>query len=182
MGRNLCQSPTHADSLFNEIPKASVERDDVRVGRPNLEIHLRASEGCQPTFCATNQGGGNAAATPGGQHCQVVDPTADAIKSCNDRTNEFPIGRSNEQEFRLNPQLVLDHQCRGVPRRIVWKDAGPKTFQFRVVRSTKWSNDHLYVTTALVGHDLWLTSGGCVAGHTCGPAVTNYMVAGPLQP
>ena len=120
------KAAAHAHPFFDLITDAAIERDDVLVGRPNLQIHFRTSQGPQPLFGGPYQPGGKAPTAMLGQDRQVVNPTAHAIEPGHHGAYDRPSEFAYQKELGLNPELVFDHDLGRVPRRVLREHAAPE--------------------------------------------------------
>ena len=65
---------------------------------------------------------------------EMIDPASNTIEPGHHCTNQLSLHFGDQEELRLNLELVVDHRLGRVSRWIVWEDASPQCDQRLPVR------------------------------------------------
>jgi hypothetical protein len=130
----------HADAIFDGIPDCSIERDDARVRRADLQINLGAAEARQAGFRSPDQHGADTGSPCGRAHCQAMDPAAHSVESRHHGPDEDLISDRNQEELGLHSKLSIDHVRCDIVCGLIGKRFGPELYDGSTVFVPEWSN------------------------------------------
>jgi hypothetical protein len=104
----VLKAPSHADHVIDGVSDVPVELHRGRVRRADLQVHLRAAELAQPSFCLVHEHPAQPLPLMARMDREVVDPPPVALVADHHGSDQFVIDQENQKISRVPRQLAVN--------------------------------------------------------------------------
>jgi hypothetical protein len=137
----MLQSLSQAYDIIYRITEPPVEINHARIGRPNLQIDLRATFGAKQPFSLIDDGPCKTVALMFGSDRQIIEPAAMSLVASHHTCDNLVVEQANQKQVGPHAQLAVYIFVRIVPG-ANQVTSPPKRNNRRLIFPLEWSNFH----------------------------------------